>query len=142
MIFIRELPQLLRLADVQPAILRLPRVNGVLRHAQLPRHICRCSPRFQLLQRPDHLRFAVLPLRHASPPRSAESYTLPCELRGADQYQENPLLWPPYDGNCGVLETPLVSRSALPVQCFSPSRQTSLVAWYQSSEYRDGRAAC
>src|SRR5260370_34153233 len=56
--------------------------------------------------------------------------------------QENPLLWPPCDGNCAVLETPHVSRSALPVQWFSPSRQTSLVAWYQSSECRDGRAPC
>src|SRR5579885_871334 len=88
MIFIRELPQLLRLADVQPAILRLPRVNGVLRHAQFAPHILRSPSGLQLLQRPDHLRFAVLPLRHASPPRSAESYTLPCELRGADHCHE------------------------------------------------------
>jgi hypothetical protein len=50
--------------------------------------------------------------------------------------QENPLLWPPCDGNRAALETPHVSRSALPVQSFSLSPQTSLVAWNQSSESR------
>ena len=42
--------------------------------------------------------------------------------------QENPLLLPPCDENCAVLATPHVSRSALPVQWFSPSPRTSLVA--------------
>jgi hypothetical protein len=43
------------------------------------------SPRIQLLQRPDYFRFAVLSLRHHSRPPSAESYILPCGLRGAGQ---------------------------------------------------------
>src|SRR5713226_5382693 len=37
------------------------------------------------IYRPGHPPFAVLPLRHDTPPRSAESYTLPCGLRGAGQ---------------------------------------------------------
>ena len=45
-------------------ILRLPRVNGVLRDAEFPRYVRRGAPCFQLLQRTDHLRFAVFPFRH------------------------------------------------------------------------------
>jgi hypothetical protein len=56
--------------------------------------------------------------------------------------QENPSLLPPCDENCAVLVTPHVSRSALSVQWVSPSPQTSLVAWYQSSECRDDQASC
>src|SRR6266403_1636364 len=45
----------------------LPRIDSVLAHAQFPPHFRRAPPRFHLLQRPNHLHFAILPLRHASP---------------------------------------------------------------------------
>jgi hypothetical protein len=38
---------------------------GVLRHSQLPPHLRRAPPASILLQRPNHLYFAILPLRHA-----------------------------------------------------------------------------
>src|SRR5260370_10059971 len=82
-VFILELPQPLRLVHIQPAELRLPSVNGVLRDAHLPAYVLGRPPRFQLLQRPDDLRLTVLSLRHDTPPRSAESYTLSCGWRGA-----------------------------------------------------------
>src|ERR1700730_13533902 len=68
---------------IQPAELRLPGVNGVLRDTHLAAHILGRPLHFQLLQRPDDLRFTVLSFRHDTPPRSAESYTLSCGLRGA-----------------------------------------------------------
>src|SRR5581483_11067250 len=64
-VFILQLPQPLRLAHTHPAILRFPRIHRVLRHAQLPPHLRCRPPRLHLLQRPNHLHFAILPLRHA-----------------------------------------------------------------------------
>src|SRR5258708_2166589 len=64
--------------EIPAAELRLPGVNRVLRDAHLPTHVLGRPPRFQLLQRPDDLRFAVLSLRHNAPPRPEESYTLSC----------------------------------------------------------------
>src|ERR1051326_4586598 len=63
-VFIFQLPQPLRFSHAHPAVLGLPRVDGVLRYSQLPPHLRRAPARFHLLQRPDHLHFAILPLRH------------------------------------------------------------------------------
>ena len=40
----------------------------MLRHPYFPRHVLRLPPRLQLLQRPNHLRFRVLALRHRLSP--------------------------------------------------------------------------
>src|ERR1022692_4780881 len=66
------------------AVLRLPSVDRVLRHPHLPRHIFRLPSRFQLFECPDHLRFAVLALRHDSPFRNLKSYSALCGFWGTD----------------------------------------------------------
>src|SRR5262249_23108654 len=63
-----ELLDLLGFTHVHTAILRLPRVDGVLRHALLPWHVLGRSTRFHLLQRRDNLRLAVLALAHPVSP--------------------------------------------------------------------------
>ena len=89
LVLIFQLPQTLRLAHAHPAILRLPGVDGVLRHAQFPAHVGGAASRFHLLQRPDHLHFAVLPLRHVSPfranalpPKNGENHICFCADSG------------------------------------------------------------
>src|ERR1051325_10446415 len=63
-VFIFQLSQPLRFSHAHPAVLGLPRVDGVLRYSQLPPHLRRAPARLHLLQCSDHLHFAILPLRH------------------------------------------------------------------------------
>ncbi len=69
-----------------PAVLRLPGVNRVLGHSHFSRHVFRFPTRLQLLQRPNHLRFRMLTLRHRLAPfRNVKSYSLVRGFRGARQ---------------------------------------------------------
>ncbi len=63
-VLIAQLLGFLRLAHVHPAVLRLPRVDRVLRHSHFSCHVFRFASRLQLLQRSDDLGFAVLADRH------------------------------------------------------------------------------
>src|SRR2546428_679145 len=63
-VLIAQLFGLLCLAHIHATVLCLPRIDRVLRYAHFPRHIFCFTACFQLLQRPDHLRFRVPALRH------------------------------------------------------------------------------
>ncbi len=63
-VLIPQLLQLLRLGHFQTAALLLPGVDGVLRHAHLPRHLVRLPPGLHLLHRADDLRFRMRALAH------------------------------------------------------------------------------
>jgi len=61
----------------------LPGVDGVLRHSHLPSHLIGLSPRFNLLDRANHLRFRVVAFTHPlSPLLRPIIGPLVCGLRG------------------------------------------------------------
>ena len=72
------LPQPLRLTYLQAAVLRLPGVDRVLAHPHLAGYVFSPSPGFHLLQRRDHLRFAVLAFRHAPSLSRIRNHTCSC----------------------------------------------------------------
>src|SRR5580693_367137 len=63
-VLIPQLLRFLRLVDIHPSVLCLPRVQSVLADAHFPRHILGLPPCFHLLQRTHHLRFRVPAYRH------------------------------------------------------------------------------
>src|SRR5205823_9243676 len=67
-VLVTQLLRFLRLAHIHPPVLRLPRVDRVLRYPHFPRHILDGSPCVDLFQGRDHLRLAVPAPRHAYPP--------------------------------------------------------------------------
>ena len=69
-VFVFHLPQLLRIAHIHPAVLRLPAVERRCTDAMLPAKIRRPHSCLVLLQNPDDLLFRVPALLHPKTSRS------------------------------------------------------------------------